>query len=392
MRHLLSFFLLLPLICFSQPSPVQIDVSARKTGDHSYAIELKGKITDGWHVYAENKGVEGLEPLSLKWENEKVLRQDLESNGPVSTVKDPVFENQQLRVYEGEISLVQHITIEGDIPAELPVQVYGFAAKDDEFYPVEEQRSVALEGGTSHAADAMKLASVNLAKPLANCGGEETSGKGLLAIFLLGIAGGFIALLTPCVFPMVPVTVSFFTNRARNKKQGVRNGILYGFFILLIYLAASLPFHLLSDINPEIFNTISTNAWVNIFFFVIFIFFALSFFGFFDITLPGKLTNTTANKGGLGSIGGIFFMALTLALVSFSCTGPILGSLLVGSLSSNAGAWQLTAGMSGFGLALALPFALFAIFPDWLKTLPKSGGWMDVVKKVLAFCGTGAGI
>jgi thiol:disulfide interchange protein len=200
---------------------------------------------------------------------------------------------------------------------------------------------------------------------------------------LLGFLGGLIALLTPCVFPMIPVTVSFFTKRAKSRKQAIRNGALYGFFIFLIYVLASVPFHVLGNVQPEIFNNISTNAWLNILFFIIFIFFAISFFGFFELTLPSGIASKADAKSGLGSIGGIFFMALTLAIVSFSCTGPILGSLLVGSLSG--GAWPLTAGLAGFGLALALPFALFAIFPEWLQSLPKSGGWLDTVKKVLAF-------
>jgi thiol:disulfide interchange protein DsbD len=181
---------------------------------------------------------------------------------------------------------------------------------------------------------------------------------------------------------MIPVTVSFFTKRSGNRANAIRNATLYGFFIFLIYVLISIPFHLLG-LKPEILNTISTNAWLNIIFFVIFIIFSLSFFGFFDITLPGTIAGKADSKSNVASAGGIFFMALTLAIVSFSCTGPILGSLLVGSLSG--GAWPLTYGLAGFGLALALPFALFAVFPNWLHSLPKSGGWLDTVKKVLAF-------
>jgi len=192
-----------------------------------------------------------------------------------------------------------------------------------------------------------------------------------------------IALLTPCVFPMIPVTVSFFTNRAADRKGAIKNGTLYGFFIFIIYVLASAPFHIIGNVQPEIFNNISTNAWLNVFFFAVFIVFAISFFGFFEITLPSGITNKVDAKSGLSSMSGIFFMALTLVIVSFSCTGVILGTLLVGTASD--GAWSLTAGMAGFGTALALPFALFAIFPNWLKSLPKSGGWLDTVKKVLAF-------
>ncbi|MEO5967284.1 MAG: thioredoxin family protein [Ferruginibacter sp.] len=184
---------------------------------------------------------------------------------------------------------------------------------------------------------------------------------------------------------MIPLTVSFFTKKAADKKTGVLHASLYGFFILLIYVLLSLPFHFLDSLNPEILNNISTNVYLNTFFFIIFIFFAFSFFGYYEISLPASFSNKTDSKSGAGTIVGIFFMALTLALVSFSCTGPILGSLLAGSLSGDGGAMQLTTGMAGFGLALALPFALFALFPNWLNSLPKSGGWLTTVKVVLGF-------
>ena len=221
--------------------------------------------------------------------------------------------------------------------------------------------------------------------PADACGGEthDTKKSSGWAVFFLGFLGGLIALITPCVFPMIPVTVSFFTKRSKTRKQGIQNGLLYGVSIFLIYVLASVPFHVIGNVQPEIFNSISTNPWLNLIFFIIFIFFSISFFGFFEITLPSGIANKADSKSGLGSFGGIFFMATTLAIVSFSCTGPILGTLLVGSLQG--GAWALTAGMAGFGFALALPFTLFAIFPQWLHTLPKSGGWLDTVKKVLAF-------
>ncbi len=184
------------------------------------------------------------------------------------------------------------------------------------------------------------------------------------------------------MFPMIPVTVSFFTKRSPTRKAGIKNGLLYGFFIFLIYVAASSPFHLL-NLNSEIFNSISTSPTLNIVFFLIFIVFAISFFGYFEITLPHSIAGKADSKSNLSSGLGIFFMALTLVIVSFSCTGVILGTLLVGT--SDGGAWALTVGMGGFGLALGLPFALFAIFPNWLESLPKSGGWLDTVKKVLAF-------
>jgi len=184
---------------------------------------------------------------------------------------------------------------------------------------------------------------------------------------------------------MIPLTVSFFTKRTGNKKQGVSNAMLYGFFIVLIYVLLSVPFHFLDSMNPEILNNISTNVWLNVIFFVVFVFFAFSFFGYYELTLPSSWGNKMDSASNVGGIVGIFFMAVTLAIVSFSCTGPILGSLLAGSLTSDGGAMQLTAGMTGFGVALALPFALFALFPNWLSSLPKSGGWMTTTKVVLGF-------
>ena len=170
---------------------------------------------------------------------------------------------------------------------------------------------------------------------------------------------------------MIPLTVSFFTKQSSTKRQGLTNALLYAFFIVLIYALLSLPFHFLDSINPEILNTISTNIWLNIFFFLIFLFFAFSFFGYYELTLPSSWANRldfASNKA--GGIIGIFLMALTLAIVSFSCTGPILGSLLAGSLSSTEGATQLSMGMTGFGLALAFPFGLFALFPIYYKAYP----------------------
>ncbi|KYP15836.1 cytochrome c biogenesis protein CcdA, partial [Flavihumibacter sp. CACIAM 22H1] len=241
---------------------------------------------------------------------------------------------------------------------------------------------------TESTQSKIKRTAIQLNQPLADCGGSgvaAASDSGLLNIFILGFLGGLIALFTPCVFPMIPLTVSFFTKKSQDRKKGVGNALLYGFFIFLIYLLLSIPFHFLDSINPEILNNISTNVWLNLLFFVIFVVFALSFFGLFEITLPSSLSNSIDSKSGVGGGIGIFFMALTLALVSFSCTGPILGSLLAGSLSTNGGAMQLTVGMGGFGLALALPFALFALFPNWLNAMPKSGGWLTTVKIVLGF-------
>ncbi|MCH1547622.1 MAG: hypothetical protein L7S44_03570 [Flavobacteriaceae bacterium] len=212
---------------------------------------------------------------------------------------------------------------------------------------------------------------------------DEGSNNTLIGIFGLGFIGGLLALLTPCVFPMIPLTVSFFTKKSTN--NGTFNAVLYGLFIVLVYLALSIPFHLLDSVNPDILNEISTNITLNVIFFLIFIFFAFSFFGYYELTLPSSWVERSTKGESFGGFLGIFFMALTLAVVSFSCTGPILGSLLASSITSDGGAWQLTSGMAGFGLALGLPFALFAMFPRMLMSLPKSGGWLNTVKVVLGF-------
>jgi thiol:disulfide interchange protein DsbD len=271
------------------------------------------------------------------------------------------------------------------VPASLQGVLLFTYGREDEFYPATSFNfSVSLEGGVSSTAR-IKISSIDVKNPVADCGDDDTADKSLTGIFILGFLGGLIALITPCVFPLIPLTVSFFTKRSGTRRQGITNALLYGFSIFMIYVLLSLPFHILDQTNPEIFNNISTNVWVNLIFFIVFIFFALSFFGLFEIGLPGGLANKIDSKAGISDIWGIFFMALTLAIVSFSCTGPILGSLLAGVTSSDGGAIQLSFGMGGFGLGLALPFALFALFPNWLQSLPKSGGWLTTVKVVLGF-------
>jgi thiol:disulfide interchange protein DsbD len=230
----------------------------------------------------------------------------------------------------------------------------------------------------------IRIPSIEINNPASPCGDEGTSDKSILTIFLLGMLGGLIALFTPCVFPMVPVTVTFFTKRSQDRRSGIVNAVLYGFFIFLIYVLITIPFHVASNtISPEIFNKISTDVTLNFIFFAVFVLFALSFFGLFEIGLPSSWANRMGSRSGAGDKAGIFFMAGTLAIVSFSCTGPILGTLLTNVAVE--GAWPLTAGAAGFGLALGLPFALFAMFPNWLQSLPKSGGWMTNVKVVLGF-------
>ena len=253
-------------------------------------------------------------------------------------------------------------------------------------YTEEELQRIKTSNSNIYDDPLVDLSSVNI---------QEEESNTLWGIFLLGLLGGIIALITPCVFPMIPLTVSFFTKGKSEK--GIFNAAMYGFFIILIYFLLSIPFHIMPNIDPEILNQISTNTWLNLLFFVIFIAFALSFFGYYELTLPSKWGNKADSGSNVGGLIGIFFMALTLAIVSFSCTGPILGTLLAGTLGGDVStvsllgiefkmvATKLTVGMTGFGLALGLPFALFALFPKLLNSLPQSGGWLNSVKVVLGF-------
>ena len=363
-------------------NPVTVHVKAVAVNDSTYTLKASIQIQDNWHVYAANPdgvnapefkaGLETVQFIATPAYSTKSLKQS-----------DVLF--KQANVYLGTLDITQNIVIKGFQPDSLKTIVVLNTAKGDQFLALEIPVSVALANGKKAAGFQILLPESATKAPADACGGatHDTKKSSAWAVFFLGFLGGLIALITPCVFPMIPVTVSFFTKRSKTRKQGIQNGLLYGVSIFLIYVLASVPFHVIGNVQPEIFNSISTNPWLNIIFFIIFIFFSISFFGFFEITLPSGIANKADSKSGLGSFGGIFFMATTLAIVSFSCTGPILGTLLVGSLQG--GAWALTAGMAGFGFALALPFTLFAIFPQWLQSLPKSGGWLDTVKKVLAF-------
>jgi len=367
---------------FSQDSLVW-KIAAKRLSDSSYQLSAKSTVPVGWHLYGINKNIEGLENIKFTFQLENIKEVDeILSTKKAEIIKDVLFENKDVNVYTNDVELQQKIVIKGVIPATIKLGIAGFIAKEAELTPLAEtQYEISLEGGVAAASNNIKLASIDVRNPLNQCGDKIEKGS-LWTVFLLGLVGGFIALFTPCMFPMIPVTVSFFTKRSPTRRKGIQNGLLYGFFIFSIYTLASTPFHLL-NLNSEIFNSISTSPTLNIIFFIIFIIFAIAFFGYFEIILPHSIAGKADSKSNLGSSIGIFFMALTLVIVSFSCTGVILGTLLVGT--SSGGAWALTVGMSGFGIALGLPFALFAIFPNWLENLPKSGGWLDTVKKVLAF-------
>ena len=387
MNKILVFFAFLfaclTTVTTQAQSPVKAIAKAVLVNDSTYTIKANIEIKEGWHVYGANPDGLNAPELSSKIETAKFQNKPSFSIKP-SEEKDILF--TKAFVFNKPFELTQNIIIGGFQPDSLQLIMVLNVAKADSFLSLEIPLSVALVNGKKVAGFQILLPAGATEAPSDACGAATattSSSSSPWELLLLGFLGGLIALITPCVFPMIPVTVSFFTKRSKTRKQGIKNGLLYGVSIFLIYVLASLPFHIVGNVQPEIFNSISTNPWLNIIFFIIFIFFSISFFGFFEISLPSGIANKADSKSGLGSLAGIFFMAITLAIVSFSCTGPILGTLLVGSLQG--GAWALTYGMAGFGLALALPFSLFAIFPQWLQSLPKSGGWLDTVKKVLAF-------
>jgi thiol:disulfide interchange protein len=387
MRNL--FLTFIALILSVVQSQAQADSIAKATvnitakNDSVYAIRVSVQVQAGWKVYDAN--LEGVEAPHLKFTLETAVAVNIPTYSVAAqSQEDVLFGNA--KAYTGQFDITEDVVINGFQPDSLKGVVVMSVGKASSFYVIELPITMPLANGEKGRQFNILLPESARNAPENACGettNSTNSDSGAWGVFLLGFLGGLIALVTPCVFPMIPVTVSFFTKRSKTRKQGIQNGLIYGLSIFLIYVLASIPFHIAGNVQPEIFNSISTNAWLNIVFFAIFIFFSISFFGYFEISLPSGIANKADAKSGLGSLGGIFFMAITLAIVSFSCTGPILGTLLVGSLQG--GAWALTQGMAGFGLALALPFTLFAIFPQWLQSLPKSGGWLDTVKKVLAF-------
>ncbi len=381
---------------------VDWNYSAEKNGAGQYTLTFKANIREGWKLFSVTmKDDEPNTRVMLDSATAKIVTTTpITEKGSLKTARDSVLGNIVIRYFEGSATLVLPLHTNEKVK-DIRGNIVYMAIKGDEVVGPESvpfrfsfdasQNLVAQAGGLQESKDAassLKRSKIEIANPVNSCGGtggEDSGKKGLLSIFILGFIGGLVGLIMPCTFPMIPLTVSFFSKKSHSRQQAVRSASLYGFFILLIYVLLSVPFYFLDAGNSSILNNISTNAWLNIFFAAVFLVFAFSFFGYYEIGLPGSLSNTVDSKSNVSSFGGIFFMALTLAIVSFSCTGPILGSLLVGALNQNGGAFQLTVAMSGFGLALGLPFALFAMFPNWLSSLPKSGGWMNTVKIVFGF-------
>ena len=400
-KHLILLFALIAFTVGNSQilEPVKWQTSIEKFSDTEYNLVSKATIESGWHLYSQNVPADGPIPTTFTFDDANGAFKFIGNTGELEgkTVDDPVFQ-MRIKFFEKSAIFVQRVQLLGDVTS-VKGTVEFMVCDDTRCLPPTEVDLVFNITGNNKAENTNVIdeqsidnESVNemlygmAPKDITLLASKIKEKKSLWTIFGLGFLGGLLALITPCVFPMIPLTVSFFTKKGnQTKSSGIGKALLYGFFILLVYLILSIPFHLLDSVNPDILNEISTNVWLNVIFFIVFMFFAFSFFGYYELTLPSSWTNKTTQGENAGGIIGIFFMALTLAIVSFSCTGPILGSLLAGSLTADGGAWQLTAGMAGFGVSLGLPFALFAMFPNMLNALPKSGGWLNTTKVILGF-------
>lgn len=392
-RVFLLFFVFLSFTLQGQ-EPVSWSNSIEKISENKYKLIFDAKIEKGWYLYSTKKIKDGPIPTSFNYtiDSTKIIFKDVIPRRTPNEEYDKFFEID-LEFFEKNIGFEQSIEINSNGLDYINGYIEFQTCNDEiclfrtkEFYfPLVENAKQIYEKITLSDRDVFLSDKIDLKIEDKSLLKKESIRSGFyeyLNLFVLGFLGGLIALLTPCIFPMIPLTVSFFIKNSNG--NGIINAILYGFFIVLIYILLSAPFHLFDFINPQILNNLSTNVTVNILFFLIFIFFAFSFFGFYDISLPSSWSNKTDSFSSNNFIG-IFFMALTLAIVSFSCTGPILGSLLVGSITNESNPIELTLAMSGFGFALALPFSILSVFPSILSKIPSSGIWMKNIKVILGF-------
>ena len=372
-------------------APVKAKESLTRVSTDTVSIRFTIDITKGWHVYSTSLPDGG--PISAEMRYDSLSGAEpvpeLRFNGNEKEEYDAVFD-MKLRYFENKVTFIQDFVLtapEWHIEGALR---YG-ACNDEsclppqysEFSHSSGQSKAVPPAGSASGMSMIDGYDAELWEPVSYSDDILTKGRnGLLGLFLTSFLGGLIALLTPCVWPVIPMTVSFFLKRSQDRRRGIRDAILYGLFIIAVYVALGLAITVIFGANA--LNSLATNAVVNIIFFLILVVFALSFFGVFELTLPSGWSTGTDRRSASGGIGGIFFMALTLTIVSFSCTGPIIGFLLVDAASTGS-ILAPTVGMLGFSVALAIPFALFAMFPGWLKSLPKSGGWMDKVKVILGF-------
>ncbi len=388
--------------------PVKWSGKLEKKGEGDYVAEFTAKIQDKWAIYSQYlESDDGPNPTVFTFEeaDHYSLVGKNEESGGYKKAFDPVFDmtvakfkknaifRQQLKVEDPTKPIVGYLEfMTCDETKCLPPKYvdFKFTPANNTFLVGKEAtataENVAASASTAKIVgneidQAIPAIQATYKEPIGDCGEEDVAtGNSLLWTFILGFLGGLIALLTPCVWPMIPLTVSFFTKGSKDRASGIKNGLIYGISIIAIYVGLGLLITTL--FGPTALNALSTNWIANVAFFVMFIAFAISFFGYYEITLPASWANKSDAMAEKGGHLGTFFMAATLSLVSFSCTGPIIGSALVTAASNALGPAIV---MLGFSSALALPFGLFAAFPAWLNTLPKSGSWMTSVKVVLGF-------
>ena len=379
---------------FTAP-PLQWSKELIQESDSVYRLEITALIEDGWHLYSQFTPEGGSLPTELEFIDAGVAFELLgkTEESETETAYSDVFEVDE-RFFKKRAVFTQKIKPLQDVYS-VEVMVYYQVCKEV-CIPGEERMEFVINPNLKKQSTANFSEENNqnerLIIPLINNSvndpqSKETGSQPMdLSLVLLGFLGGLIALLTPCVFPMIPLTVSFFSSE-KNKGKTKKLALFYSTSIVLIFILLSLPFHIYDSIDPQFFNRIATNVYLNLLFFVVLLLFALSLFGLFELNLPSSWsTRLDGYSSKFSGFAGSFFMALTLVIVSFSCTGPVLGGLL-GSTALVGGqvAMNLTLGMFGFGLALAIPFGLFAWFPNGLKALPKSGAWMNTAKGVLGF-------
>ena len=372
MKRLLALLFALTSVVVSAQifNPVEWEFSQKQLSENEIELRFKANIEDHWHLYSQNIEQDGPVPTEFTF----TTKGGYELVGGVIEGKpieefDPNFD-MVLKYFGKEAIFTQKIKVISSKDFKIEGNVYFMVCDEKQCLPPEEVKfsfdiKAAADGATSSSE-----------VPL-----DEKEGESMWWLFFISFLSGFAALLTPCVFPMIPMTVSFFTKQSKTKAKGITNAIIYGLSIIVIYVALGVGVS--SIFGADALNNMATNVYFNIGFFLLLIIFGASFLGAFDIELPASWTNKSVEAEGKGGLLGIFFMAFTLALVSFSCTGPIVGTLLVEA--ATGGYMGPIIGMLGFSLAIALPFALFAAFPGWLNSLPQSGGWLNSVKVTLGF-------
>lgn len=385
------FYLLFLIFAFAKVqaqiiNPVKWEASIEKKSDSQFVLSFKGTIEKGWHVYSQFTPEDGPLPAEFLFHDQK-NNYELVGKATESETKkefNDVFGVDEIFFSDKAIftQLIQQTNPKKEtIQVELSYQVCKENCISESKYfefnlKTLEAKEIQAAGISNEKTNKTEAKSSIEKQPE-----SKKSDASLYMIFFIAFLSGFAALLTPCVFPMIPMTVSFFTKQSKTKAQGIKNAIIYGVSIILIYVFLGTVITLI--FGADALNALSTNVWFNVIFFILLIVFASSFLGAFEIMLPNSWANKVDRQADKGGIIGIVFMALALAIVSFSCTGPIIGTLLVEAASK--GGIAPIVGMLGFSFALALPFMLFAMFPGWLNTLPKSGGWLNTVKVFLGF-------